>query len=58
MRSFLEFLRIFGVFWRSGTIKAANGAAVIPIAAVGRIDIAGAVEVEVVGIAAARVRGR
>ena len=44
--------------WRSGTVKAANGAAGVPIVAVGRIDVVGAVEVEVVGVAAARVRGR
>ena len=43
---------------RSGTVKAANGATVIPIAVVGRIDVGGAVEVEVVGVGAVRVRGR
>ena len=36
---------------RSGRVKAANGVAVLPIV-VGRIDVAGAVEVEVVGVAA------
>ncbi len=44
--------------WRSGRVRAANGEAVVPIGVVGRIDVAGAVEVEVVGVAAARVRGR
>ena len=44
--------------WRSGTIKAANGVAVAPIVVVGRIDIAAAVEVEAVGIAAVRGWGR
>ena len=44
--------------WRSGTINAANGAAVLPIVVVGRIDAAGAVEVEVVGLAAVRDWGR
>ena len=44
--------------WRSSTERAANGAAVIPIAVVGRIDVAGAVEVEFVGVAAVRVRSR
>ena len=44
--------------WRSGTEKAANGEAVVPIVVVGRIDITAAVEVEVVGVAAVRVRGR
>ena len=43
---------------RSGTAKAANGEAVLPIVVVGRIDIAGAVEVEVVGVAAVRVWSR
>ena len=42
--------------WRSGTARAADGEAVLPIV-VGRIDVAGAVEVEVVGVAAA-VRSR
>ena len=37
---------------RSGTARAANGVAVLPIVVVGRIDVAGAVEVEVVGVAA------
>ena len=37
---------------------AANGEAVAPIVVVGRIDVAGAVEVEVVGVGAARVWGR
>ena len=45
-------------FWRSGTERAANGEAVLPIVVVGRIDIAGAVEVEVVGVAGASTRGR
>jgi len=59
-----EFLGIFRFFgdgfgnWRSGTIRAANGVAALPIVVVGRIDIAGAVEVEVVGVAAVRVRRR
>lgn len=44
--------------WRSGTERAANGEAVLPIVVVGRIDVAGAVEVEVVGVGAVRVRGR
>lgn len=44
--------------WRSGAVKAANGEAVLPIGIVGRIDVVGAVEVEAVGVAAARVRGR
>ncbi len=43
---------------RSGTERAANGEAVVPIVVVGRIDAAGAVEVEVVGVAAVRVRSR
>ena len=37
---------------------AANGVAALPIVVVGRIDISGAVEVEVVGVGAVRVRGR
>ena len=44
--------------WRSGTTRAANGEAVAPIVVVGRIDAGGAVEVEVVGLGAVRVRGR
>ena len=44
--------------WRSGTVKAANGEAVLPIVVVGRIDVGGAVEVEVVGVGAVRIRGR
>lgn len=32
-------------------MRAANGATIIPIAVVGRIDVAGVVEVEVVGVA-------
>ena len=42
----------FGIlsFWRSGTAKAANGATVIPIAGIGRIDAAGAAEAEDVGV--------
>ncbi len=43
---------------RSGTARAANGVAVLPIVVVGRVDVAGAVEVEVVGLGAVRVRGR
>lgn len=43
---------------RSGTTKAANGGRPGPIDAVGRIDVAGAVEVEFVGVAAVRVRSR
>lgn len=37
---------------------AANGEAVLPIPVVGRIDIAGAVEVEFVGVAGVRVWSR
>ena len=44
--------------WRSGTARAANGEAVLPIPVVGRVDVGGAVEVEIVGVAGARVRGR
>ena len=43
---------------RSGTIMAANGGAVVPIERIGRIDVAGAVEVEFVGDAAVRVWSR
>ena len=43
---------------RSGRTKAANGETVVPIPVVGRIDAAGAPEVEVVGVAAVRVWGR
>ena len=43
---------------RSGTTKAANGGRPGPIDAVGRIDVAAAVEVEAVGVGAVRVRGR
>ena len=43
---------------RSGTAKAANGESGVPIVVVGRIDVAAAVEVEVVGVGAVRVRGR
>lgn len=43
---------------RSGTVKAANGVAVVPIVVVGRIDAGGAAEVEVVGLGAVRVRSR
>ena len=43
---------------RSGTARAANGVAVLPIVVVGRVDVAGAVEVEFVGVAAVRVRSR
>ncbi len=39
-------------------MSAANGEAVVPIVVVGRIDAAGAVEVEVVGVGAVRVRRR
>ncbi len=48
------------LFWRSGTTRAANGVATLPIISVvvGRIDVVGAVEVEVVGVTAVRVRGR
>ena len=59
-----EFLGIFRFFgdgfgnWRSGTINAANGAAGVPIVTVGRINAVGVVEVEVVGVAGARVRSR
>lgn len=44
--------------WRSGTAKAANGEAVVPIVVVGRIDAAGAVEIEVLGLSAVRVWSR
>ena len=37
---------------------AANGEAELPIVIVGRVDVGGAVEVEVVGVAAVRVRSR
>ena len=40
---------------RSGTTKAANGGRPGPIDAVGRIDVAAAVEVEAVGVGAVRV---
>ena len=43
---------------RSGTTRAANGEAVVPIVVVGRVDVVGAAKVEVVGVAGARVRGR
>ena len=46
------------IFGDRAQISAANGEAVVPIAVAGRIDIAGAVEVEVVGVAAVRVRRR
>lgn len=39
-------------------MSAANGEAVVPIPVVRRIDVAGTVEVEVVGAAAVRVWGR
>ena len=39
-------------------MRAANGATVIPIAVVGRIDVAGVVEVEDVGAGAVRVWSR
>ena len=45
-------------FWRLGTTRAANGEAVLPIPVVGRIDVAGAVEVEFVGVVGVRVRSR
>ena len=58
---FVAQIRAWGLLsrnWRrSGTARAANGVAVLPIV-VGRIDVAGAVEVEVVGLGAIRVRGR
>ena len=44
--------------WRSGKVKAANGEAVLPIVVVGRIDVGGAVESEVVGVAGVRVWSR
>ena len=47
-------VRVFGIWWRSGRVKAANGEAVVPIPVIGRIDVVGAVEVEVVGVAAVR----
>ena len=40
---------------RSGRTKAANGETVVPIPVVGRIDVAGAVEVEAVGVGAVRI---
>ena len=43
---------------RSGTERAANGVAAIPVVVVGWIDVAGAVEIEPVGVAAVRVWGR
>lgn len=43
---------------RSGTTKAANGGRTVPIDAVGRIDVAGAVEFEAVGVGAVRVWSR
>ena len=46
------------VWRRSGRVKAANGEAGVPIVVVGRIDVAGAVEVEVVGVGAVRVWSR
>ncbi len=46
------------VWRRSGRVKAANGAAVVPIAGIGRIDVVGAVEVEDVGAGAVRVWSR
>ena len=49
--------RISG-FWRSGRIRAANGVAALPVVVVGRVDVAGAVEVEPVGADAVRVWGR
>ena len=39
-------------------VKAANGEAELPIVVVGRVDVGGAVEVEVVGVGAVRVRSR
>ena len=53
-----SYYNIFSKFWRSGTVKAANGEAVLSIVVVGRIDVGGAVEVEVVGVAGARVWSR
>ena len=59
---FVAQIRAWGLLsrnWRrSGTARAANGVAVLPIVVVGRVDVAGAVEVEVVGLGAIRVRGR
>ena len=46
------------MIWRSGTERAANGVAVLPIGGIGRIDVVGAVEVEPVGAGAVRVRSR
>ena len=43
---------------RSGTVRAANGEAVVSIVVVGRVDVVGAPEVEVVGAAAIRVWSR
>ena len=43
---------------RSGRTKAANGETVVPIPVVGRIDVAGAVEFEAVGVGAVRIRRR
>ncbi len=41
------------LFWLEiGQSKAANGEAVAPIVVVGRVDVVGTVEVEVVGVAA------
>lgn len=53
----LTVLIILG-FWRSGTVRAANGEAVVSIVVVGRVDVVGAPEVEVVGAAAIRVWSR
>ena len=51
-------VRVFGIWWRSGRTKAANGEAVLPIVVIGRIDAAGTAEVEVVGVGAVRDWGR
>ena len=48
----------YNIVRRSGTEKAANGLAVLPIVVVGRVDVGGAVEVEVVGLGAVRVWSR
>ncbi len=49
---------IITAWWRSGRTKAANGEAVLPIVVIGRIDVAGTAEVEVVGVGAVRDWGR
>ena len=52
-----SYYNIFLKIWRSGTVKAANGAAVLPIVPV-CTDVTGAVEVEVVGVVGVRVWSR